>query len=139
VLVLTGAPLSNVTLVLQKQRAELLFQIVLFTARVGSLWIGAKYYDAERAIALFAAASAVAWLAYHVWVFRLVNLRWTLIPQGFLKSAAFALPVILLAWALKSPLAGSEGVLRWVLAGTIPTCAGVVFLLYARSTGMFKT
>ena len=138
VLVLTGAPLSNVTLVLHRQRAELVFQIVLFTARVGSLWIGAKYFDAERAIMLFAVASAVAWLAYHVWVFQLVKLPVLLIARGFLKSALFALPIIALAWILKAPLASSEGILRVALAASIPLCAGIVFLLYARTSAAFN-
>ena len=85
-----------------------------------------------------AVASAVAWLAYHVWVFQLVKLPVLLIARGFLKSALFALPIIALAWILKAPLASSEGILRVALAASIPLFAGIVFLLYARTVGMFK-
>jgi lipopolysaccharide exporter len=138
VLVLTGAPLSNVSLVLHRQKAELLFQLILFIVRCSSLLIGARFFDAKTAITIFAVTSAGVWIGYHFWIFRIVRLGWVALPKAFVKSGAFALPVITVAFLFKMTFASGSIGWSWLFAGMTPVVGGLFFLLFARKSGTFE-
>jgi lipopolysaccharide exporter len=138
VLVLTGAPLSNVSLVLHRQKSELLFQLILFFVRCSTLLIGAKFFDANTAITIFALTSAGVWIGYHLWIFSIVQLSWVTLPKAFLKSAAFALPVIAVALVFKITFASGLIGWSWLFACIMPLVAGALFLLFARTSGTFE-
>ena len=97
-LVFVTAPLSTLVYVRERQRAELAFQIVLLSARVGTLVMGAAIGSATLAIALYGVSSAALWGAYMVWLLRIGGagtrgpLRW--LVRELAVGAALATPLV---------------------------------------------
>jgi len=71
--VLASSPLSRLFDVLQRQGAELLFNAVMFAARLGALLVGGAAAGAPGAVAAFGTVSAIFWIVHTVWVLRLAG------------------------------------------------------------------
>ncbi len=68
-----GSPLTMLFTVLERQRLELRFQMLLFAMRLGGLALGAWLGGALLAVALFSVASLLWTAALLVWVGRIVG------------------------------------------------------------------
>jgi O-antigen/teichoic acid export membrane protein len=93
-LVLTGSPLSAITVVLHRQRGEFIFQVIHFIARIGSLLVSALQFGPEPAIALFSLSSTFTWFLYHCWVIRLSGAHFPTLFRASLWATLFAIPAI---------------------------------------------
>jgi hypothetical protein len=84
--------------VLEKQRANLLFNVVLFVTRAVSLIVGGVLGDPLLAIALFGLSGAVLWFAHTIWMLQLggVPVRRALDP--LLRYGSIAAPLVVLLW-----------------------------------------
>ena len=122
-LVFVTSPLSTLVFVRERQRAELLFQLVLLAARTGTLVAGWALGSATLAIAFFGVASTALWGGYMVWLLRIggAGVR---DPLGWLaRDVAIALlvgtPLLLVT------LAGAQGI-AWATVAIVSL--GVVLL-----------
>jgi O-antigen/teichoic acid export membrane protein len=101
-LVFITSPLSAFSVVLEKQRQEAVFQIILLASRLGALLLGWKLDSSSIAIALFAIASAICWLGYLIWILRVTGVAF--LRSGMLtltKEIAINAPFFLLLLCFK--------------------------------------
>lgn len=88
------SPLSDIADVLEKQVHDMMFQGLLLSTRAVALVVGALYFDVLVAVALYAAASAVCWLAFLAWILTVSENQWQEIWRITAKTALYAvLPV----------------------------------------------
>lgn len=66
-LVFVASPLSMLPSVMEKQRQEALFHLLLLSSRVGALFIGGTLNNPRVAIAFFAGVSAMCWFGFMLW------------------------------------------------------------------------
>jgi O-antigen/teichoic acid export membrane protein len=114
-LVFVTSPLSSLVFVLEYQRGELVFQIVLLLARVAALVVGGRSGEPLVAIALFGGASAVIWLAYLLWLFKISGNRPVTGLRGLLVQLARTVPLII-----------PTAVGKFVFGGVTGTAAGAL-------------
>ena len=97
-LVFVSSPISTLVFVLERQRAELAFQVVFLAGRVGSLAVGVVTNNAELGIAAFGVTSAAMRGGYLVWLMGLVDVdAQTLLPivgRRLAVVAVLAVPAI---------------------------------------------
>jgi O-antigen/teichoic acid export membrane protein len=101
-LVFITSPLSAFSVVLEKQRQEAVFQIILLASRLGALLLGWKLDSSSIAIALFAIASAICWLGYLIWILRVTGVAFLRVGMLTLtKEIAINAPFFLLLLCFK--------------------------------------
>jgi len=93
-LVFIASPLSTLFAVLERQTQGMVFQAILLATRVCSLLVGALYNDIRLAIALFATGSALCWLSFLVWVFRVTGNNVCLLLISNLKALAWSILLV---------------------------------------------
>ena len=86
-LVLLAMPISPLVAVLQKQKAGLIFQIVLLVSRAGAIFIGGLAKNAELAIGLFAVSGIICWGTYWLWLLHISKALKPLLQK--MKTAHF--------------------------------------------------
>ena len=124
-IVFITSPLSTLSLVMGKQREELLFQIILMLVRSLAIFLGAWSESLKLAVVLFSGVSAVCWVGYMLWVIKLTNNN----ISDFFKST---LQLLIVSITVVSPL---FGILNWpvysfVWWASLITCMGLVLLHY---------
>lgn len=108
-LVFIASPLSTLASVLERQRIELLFQLVLATVRIVGLGIGVVVKNATVAVSLFGVLSAGCWLWYLFWALhisgnsRRVGARIMMREVG--ATIPYLLPVATVGYLVEEPLA----------------------------------
>lgn len=112
-LVFVTSPLSTVFSVLEKQGQEMVFQFILLTSRVASLFLGAMIGDLTAAVALFALTSAVCWAGLLVWLMKAAKVRWIQFGESTKGAMMWGLPVGL---PFIGYIAVGGGAILWVLA-----------------------
>ena len=121
--VFISSPLSNIYSVLERQKAGLIVNAVMFSTRLLALIIGGLKGDALFTIALFGLTGAILWIFNCAYILNMTGTPplkvLTAILQETIRSLPFALiPIII--WFL------SKSTLAFVLAGVF---AGVIFLI----------
>jgi O-antigen/teichoic acid export membrane protein len=98
-LVFIAAPLSNLFFVMEKQAQDMIFQILLLSARLIALLTGAWLGDLIWAVALFALVSFVCWSGLVVWIVRTsgnsYRLLWVSSTKSLIWAGLLVSPVIL--------------------------------------------
>jgi len=98
-LVFVSSPLSTLPSVLEKQHFDTLFQAILLSSRIVSLFIGAALGNELLAIALFALVSALCWFGFMLWNIRLsgnnVGLVLGIIVKELVLAVFMTLPVVI--------------------------------------------
>ncbi len=93
------APLTQLIVVLERQRHDLLFQSSLLGVRILGLLIGAGSGDVLLAVGLFSIGSALVYLAFLIWLIMVSgNLFWTFISvycSAIFLAAMVGSPVII--------------------------------------------
>jgi O-antigen/teichoic acid export membrane protein len=84
-------PLMPLSSILQRQVDAMIFQGALLIVRVAGLAVGGYRHDAILAIALFSFGSALSWLAYVLWTFRIAGARVSVCLDSLVRDAARAL------------------------------------------------
>jgi O-antigen/teichoic acid export membrane protein len=132
ILSFTGSPLSFVTTATQRQKAELIFQAILFALRVTALILGARWYGAAGAVALFAVVSALLWLGYNIWIFSIVHNSIAPFVTTTINNLKLTLPVIVVSLCLRfvpgDPL--TNIILVTLFAGTLIYSGFLVYKKY---------
>ena len=101
-MVFVTSPLSAFSVVLEKQRQEATFQLMLLVSRLGALLLGWKLGSSSIAIALFAMASTICWMGYLMWIFRVTGVAFCKVGMlTLIKEAAINTPFFLLLWCFK--------------------------------------
>lgn len=130
-LVFVASPLSSVPRVLGRQRGEMLFQLLLLAARAAALLIGGHWLSARHTIILFAATSAIAWLAYTLWLCNLVRIPWRMLSLDLRPSLSLAAASS--ALLLLVQIAFSQSPLEPIVVSGLGACAiglGIYFLVF---------
>ncbi|MCE5286195.1 MAG: oligosaccharide flippase family protein [Pelosinus sp.] len=92
--VFISSPLSSIFTVLQKQKQDLFFEIILFSSRFLALYIGAAFFkDSYTAIMLFGVTGAVVWGGFCLYLLRIVNV-------SYKNIFCFSLPKLLFIYGL---------------------------------------
>ena len=105
--VFVTSPLSTLVLVRERQRMELMFQVVLLAARAAALVAGGALGNATLAIALFGVGSAALWGSYMLWLLQIGGagmrepLRW--LAREVTVALLLSTPLLLLS------VAGTQG------------------------------
>jgi cbb3-type cytochrome oxidase maturation protein len=127
-----ASPLSSLFDVLEQQKQELRFHVVLLATRIGSIMVGAMLDDLELTIALFSLGSALCWGWALLWVNHAAGNRLGSLFRPTAQALLWTLPCIL-------PMAIGrilfpEG-LAWLafLAITVALCGTRYFLLFRQS------
>jgi O-antigen/teichoic acid export membrane protein len=119
---LTGTPLSSVTVVTHRQRGEMKFQVILFASRCATLLIAPRFVGADVTIALFAGISALLWLFYNGWILMLAEVDLTAVGEVLAKGFLMTIPALFYAYWLKGTVLAPGG-------GRIAAGLGFVLLL----------
>ena len=126
-LVFVNSPLSMVPIVMKRQDGDVIFQSTLLVVRASAIYGGYLIGGADFAIWAFGAISAIWWLGFNGWIFRLVH-----IPA--VKSVlVFAKPLLTTAAVCGIILIVKAMVRYYSYAGLIDilsTCVGGIFLFY---------
>lgn len=129
VFVLTGAPLQNVPLVLNRQRADSFLNLALFTLRVGTLIVAAEFNSASTAVLIFSLVSAFSWVLYHVWVFSMLGIELKRLVSGFSRTVVVSLPAVLFALWPGTSVDSNVGLSAvWVYFALLLISAGSLFV-----------
>jgi O-antigen/teichoic acid export membrane protein len=103
-LVFVTSPITSLVDVLERQAAGMAYQALLLAVRVAAILAGAALGEVRSAVILFALGSAVCWLAYLIWLFRVAGSGWSAIWRPTLAALAWAAllasPVVLGMWAV---------------------------------------
>lgn len=94
ILVFITAPLSNIILIIQKQKQGLYFNLLLLILRVTAIYIGYLFSDSLLSVILFGTVSFLMWLAYAAWIMKILKIRFSLWVQILFKEIIHALPFI---------------------------------------------
>jgi lipopolysaccharide exporter len=98
-LVFVSSPISTLVFVLDRQRAELVFQVALLVARVASLGLGVVTRDPEIGIAAFGITNAVMRAGYLGWLLHIVGVDLTaflaIVARRVLVVGALAVPAVI--------------------------------------------
>lgn len=62
------SPLSTLIIVLEKQRHDLAFEVILLTVRVATLAVGGVIGDLLITVALFSMGSMLCWVGFLIWI-----------------------------------------------------------------------
>lgn len=115
-LVLVAFPLNPLTRVLERQSAEMAFQVALMSVRLLSLTVGGWLGNPDIAVALFGIGSGASWLAYLVWLLSIAGVGFRSAMRPVLKHGAiaclFAVPLLAVRHFTEQPLltTGAAGV-----------------------------
>jgi O-antigen/teichoic acid export membrane protein len=122
--VFLSSPLSRLFDVLEKQRLNLAFNVVLFVTRAASLIVGGILGNPILAIALFGITGAVLWFFHTMWMLQLggVPLRHAVGP--LLRYGTVALPLVVVLWLVRE----SNVHIGWIFLATI-ALAGIYYLI----------
>jgi len=92
-------PLNNLVFILERQRDNMYFQIVLMLSRIGAIYFGARlFHGPNHTIQLFSALSALFWLLYLCWLMRIsgnsVRVTLEIILRESLLTLLLVLPIL---------------------------------------------
>jgi O-antigen/teichoic acid export membrane protein len=141
---LVASPLSPLTVVLDKQPQEAVFQAVLLFGGVGALLIGGVMGTPSFAIALYSAISALCWAGYLVWIMRISGNPISVLVGWMTREAVY---VCLLAAPLFAAKAFASGPGRSLIvllaaglsAGLMVIHLGMAFRREGAGTGQPRT
>jgi O-antigen/teichoic acid export membrane protein len=88
------APLTRLPLIMEKQKSELVFQIIVVVARGAALVVGGLAQDVMLAIILFAGSSLLCWLGFMIWVMSLIRIRVIEVLGVLSVEVLFATPIV---------------------------------------------
>ena len=97
-----ASPLSTIFLVYERQGAALFVNLIIFTTRVISLYIGGIYQNIYLALGLFSGTGIAAYAFYAAWNIRLSKASGRRIFLNFLKYIIYSLPIILCLFLVKN-------------------------------------
>ncbi|NGM87298.1 oligosaccharide flippase family protein [Parapusillimonas sp. SGNA-6] len=112
---LITSPLSTLIIVLEKQRSDLAFEIILLAVRTATLVVGGLNGDLMVTVALFAAGNTLCWAGFLVWItvhsgnsaYSLIQPTMSALAWGVLCVAPLELGIV---------LHGRDG---WIVALTV--------------------
>jgi O-antigen/teichoic acid export membrane protein len=90
-MVFVTSPLSILFSVMEKQKEDLLFQIVLILVRVGAIALGAWYDDLSLALILFSLGSTFCWIGALVWISHISGNLLSIIIRPVFNTAAVSI------------------------------------------------
>jgi O-antigen/teichoic acid export membrane protein len=103
-MVFVCSPLTRLPLILERQKSELVFQIILLFARGAALIMGGVAQDVVLAIAVFAGAGFVCWFGFMVWSMNLVGVgaieTLAILGRELLVVAPIVAPLVLVKFVL---------------------------------------
>jgi O-antigen/teichoic acid export membrane protein len=103
-MVFVCSPLTRLPLILERQKSELVFQIILLFARGAALIMGGVAQDVVLAIAVFAGAGFVCWFGFMVWSMTLVGVgaieTLAILGRELLVVAPIVAPLVLVKFVL---------------------------------------
>ena len=130
--VFISSPLSNIYTVLERQRAGLIVNAVMFSTRLLALVIGGIKGDALFTIALFGLTGAILWIFNCTYILYMAGVPALQVYNAILREAIRSIPYALLPLAVWFVFKNS---LAFVLAGIV---AGILFLI-VKANRMKKT
>lgn len=92
--VFISSPISTLYIVLEKQWAGLVFNIILFVTRAVSLIAGGLIGDARIALILFSGTGAIAFLVMAFWLLSCANVSLFRTLNIFLKKIIICIPIL---------------------------------------------
>jgi O-antigen/teichoic acid export membrane protein len=99
--VFISSPLSNILIVLEKQKESLIFNLVIFLSRISSIIIGFVFFeDVYYTILLFGVTGAVFWLFWYSYILNLANIRFSIALLELLKYFIPSICILTLAKVL---------------------------------------
>ena len=96
-----SSPLSTLFLVYERQGAAFFVNLIIFTTRIISLYIGGIYQNIYLALGLFSSTGIVAYAFYAAWNIRLSKANGRKIFFNFLNYSIYSLPIILCLFLVK--------------------------------------
>ena len=96
-----SSPLSTLFLVYERQGSALFVNLIIFSTRIISLYIGGIYQNIYIALGLFSGTGIAAYAFYAAWNIRLSKASGRSILFSFLKYSIYSLPIILCLFLVK--------------------------------------
>jgi lipopolysaccharide exporter len=121
--VFIGNPISNLTNVLEKQEAGLVFNIILITSRIVALVIGGLRGNVYLALILFSASGILSWMIYTFWLLNASGISPISFFKLILKYFAISVPFLLVVLMYKLLLDSSP-------FGVFLLCLSLTMLYY---------
>lgn len=122
--VFISSPLSNIYSVLERQRAGLIVNILMFSTRLMVLVIGGIRQDAFLTIALFGLSGALLWIFNCTYILHLAGIPPVKVYYSILKEICYSLPYTMVPLAVG--LLFKESIL-FVSAGVVAGTLSLVF------------
>lgn len=102
-LVFISSPLSNLYLILEKQRLGLIIDLLLFSSRLLVLILGGFYGSALITIALFGIVGAILWIINCITILKLAGIPFYIVFKEIIRGILNAVPytlfsIIVLVW-----------------------------------------
>lgn len=138
------SPLTILNAILERQRAGLLFQIALLAAKLGGLFVGARWFGSPiAAIALYSLGACAVYTAFGLWIVAAAGSAPKDLCRTLLIEAALVLPPAAILLAIKPGSAineaiGMPGLAQplWIALVVGATCAFALYrsipVLYGR-------
>ncbi len=118
VCVVVVVPLTSLFAVLERQRAELTFQLVLLAARATGLLFGSVLGGAAFAIALYSSLSAIVYIGFGLWLLRIAGASWKRIYANAIPELLWSAGLAAASATLATLLA-QEGASRLLIASAV--------------------
>jgi len=96
-----SSPLSTLFLVYEKQGSALFVNVIIFTTRIISLYIGGIYQNIYLALGLFSGTGIATYAVYAAWNIRLSKASGRSILLNFFKYSIYSLPIVLCLFLVK--------------------------------------
>lgn len=109
------SPLTRLPLILERQRGELVFQIILTTLRAAALIAGGIAQDVTLTIGLFAGVSLLCWIGFLIWSMKLIGVGILEVAGHLVRELFVAAPIVAPLILAKFALLG-DGDDLWLLA-----------------------
>lgn len=123
------APLSNVIYVLEKQRANLFFSIILISSRLGALFFGVLILkDPLQTIISYGLINLILYLSISVYLLKCAEVSFRSVLRNCLVSLSIAMPLLAVIFICKWVL-GFSGLILLVVAGLLSIIYFVIVIL----------
>lgn len=131
-----SSPLSALFLVYERQGTALLVNVIIFTTRIISLYIGGIYQNIYLALGLFSGTGIAAYAFYAAWNIRLSKANGRRIFLNFLKYSIFSLPIILCLFLVKHAFKFSPII---ILSTAVLACIFYFLVFRGKYSAMIST
>lgn len=97
-MVFVTSPLNILFSVMEKQRQDMFFQIILILVRVGAIALGAWYDNVLLAVILFSLSSMFCWIGFLIWISRVSGNSLCMIAKSAINTLAVSAICIAPLW-----------------------------------------